>query len=286
MRAGHITQPALATGINGEHRNRTWPEECPPSSAASNGVADIEALEDRRLLASFSFASGVLTANGTTAPERFTVYRVTGPGVDEIHVRVRDLNTSIEQDSGAKTTSTVTRVVVNANSGNDNIVVEDQSDLNSGWTPFAPVLGTDPVNKPTTLNGQDGDDTIYGGTPQTGTTGDSITGGKGNDTLFGRGGNDSIFGGYGQINDTDLNNGNDYIDGGDGGDVCYGGVGNDTLTGGAGQDLLSGEYGDDQFWSNDDGERDSLDGGPGTDYAFGQWDHAGLDLLSNIEFPN
>jgi len=165
MRAGRISEAALATGITGVQRNRTRAEECPPSSAASNGVADIEALEERRLLASFSFASGVLTASGTTAPERFTVYRVTGPGVDEIHVRVRDLNTSTEQDSGAKTTSTVTRVVVNGNSGDDNIVVEDANDIAGGWTPFAPVLGTVAVNKPTVLNGDAGNDTIYGGSP-------------------------------------------------------------------------------------------------------------------------
>jgi len=245
-------------------------------------VADIEALEERRLLASFSFASGVLTASGTTAPERFTVYRVTGPGVDEIHVRVRDLNTSTEQDSGAKTTSTVTRVVVNGNSGDDNIVVEDANDIAGGWTPFAPVLGTVAVNKPTALNGDAGNDTIYGGSPG-GTTGDTITGGIGNDSLYGRGGNDSIFGGYGQINDTASNNGNDYLDGGDGGDVCYGGYGSDTLTGGAGTDLLSGEYGDDQFWNNWDGERDTLDGGPGSDSAFGQYD-SGLDIVLNMEF--
>src|SRR6266576_1033277 len=107
-----------------------------PVPAAPEAVADIESLEERRLLASFTFGSGVLTANGTTAPERFTVYRVTGPGVDEIHVRVRDLNTSIEQDSGAKATGTVTRVVVNASSGDDQVVVEDANDIAGTWNPF------------------------------------------------------------------------------------------------------------------------------------------------------
>src|SRR3712207_4488773 len=101
-----------------------------------------EPLEDRTLFASFSFFNGVLTANGTSADERFTVYRVTGPSVDEIHVRVRDLGTGVEQDSGAKATGSVTKVVVNASSGNDQIAVEDADDILNTWTPFAPVLGT------------------------------------------------------------------------------------------------------------------------------------------------
>jgi Ca2+-binding RTX toxin-like protein len=246
--------------------------------------ADVESLEERRLLASFSFGSGVLTATGTANPERFTVYRVTGPGVDEIHVRVRDLTTGTEQDSGAKATSTVTQVVVNAGSGDDNLVVEDANDIAGGWTPFAPVLGTTFVNKAAKLNGDAGSDQIYGGSPAV-NIGDTLTGGTGDDWLFGRGGNDSLFGGYGAIGDTNALNGNDYLDGGDQGDVCYGGNGSDTLTGGGGNDLLSGEYGDDQFWSNNgDGGSDYLDGGSGSDHAFGQWDSPG-DTLTNIEFP-
>jgi Ca2+-binding RTX toxin-like protein len=245
----------------------------------------VESLEDRTLFASFTFSGGVLTASGTSAAERFTVYRVTGPSADEIHVRVRNLSTGVEQDSGAKTTSTVTRVECYGSTGDDEMVVEDATDIANGWTPLGTsVLGTAFVNKPTKLSGDGGSDTLYGGSPGT-TVGDTLIGGTQDDWLYGRGGNDSLYGGYGQINDTASDNGNDYLDGGDDSDVCYGGYGNDTLTGGNGTDYVNGEHGDDQFWSNNDGVRDNLDGGPGTDRAFGEWDGGNVDILTNIENP-
>lgn len=241
----------------------------------------VEELEKRRLFASFAFSGGVLSAVGTTDAERFTVYRVTGPGVDEIHVRVLNLVTSVEQDSGAKATGTVSRIDVFGAAGDDDIVVESAEDISNGFTPFASKLGTIAVNKPTKLFGDGGADEIHGGDQ-----GDTIAGGTGHDDpLMGRNGNDTIYGGAGYIDDQDINNGNDFLNGGPGNDVCYGGYGNDILTGGAGSDLLSGEYGDDQFWLNKDGERDTLDGGPGTDSAFNEWDDGGIDTLINIEFP-
>lgn len=75
------------------------------------------------------------------------------------------------------------------------------------------------------LNGQDGNDTIYGGT-----NADTINGGNGNDKLFGYNGNDIIYGGKG--NDT-INAGRGtntiYINKNEGTDAILNGGGNDTI---------------------------------------------------------
>jgi len=74
---------------------------------------------------------------------------------------------------------------------------------------------------PATLHGDDGND--------------SIVGGSGNDLLYGDAGIDSLSGGAG----------NDVVHGGNDADYLYGGVGDDVLIGGAGQDWLFGDGGDD-----------------------------------------
>lgn len=73
------------------------------------------------------------------------------------------------------------------------------------------------------LNGDDGNDTITGGSEV-----DYILGGNGNDSLIGGAGNDSILGGLGF-------------------DVLFGDAGDDTLNGGANNDTLTGGAGADRF---------------------------------------
>jgi Ca2+-binding RTX toxin-like protein len=77
--------------------------------------------------------------------------------------------------------------------------------------------------------------------------------------------NDTLIGGWG----------NDWMNGQDGNDQLNGGRGNDTLLGGTGGDRLSGAAGNDTLHANDepsptcsdDGSRDRLAGGAGTDGA-------------------
>ena len=84
----------------------------------------------------------------------------------------------------------------------------------------------------TTLNGNGGDDVLYGGNAN-----DTLNGGAGNDILFGGAGNDILDGGIG----------NDTLNGGIGNDTLRGGLGNDILIGGLGNDILTGDGGADTF---------------------------------------
>ena len=103
-----------------------------------------------------------------------------------------------------------------------------------------------------TINGEAGNDTIYGGT-----VGDMIRGGAGADKLYGYNGKDSIYGDAGK--DTIYGgNGDDYLNGGNDNDVIYGEAGTDTIMGGDGDDSL---YGGDGI--------DSIVGGNGNDYIEG-----------------
>lgn len=79
------------------------------------------------------------------------------------------------------------------------------------------------------LRGQDGDDSIVGGSGN-----DNLSGNNGHDTLRGGAGNDSLFG----------DSGNDILRGADGEDVLFGGDGNDTLdaSGGGAATQGSGDY--------------------------------------------
>jgi hypothetical protein len=73
------------------------------------------------------------------------------------------------------------------------------------------------------LNGDAGNDTIYGGKGN-----DTIKGGAGNDKLYGYNGNDKIY----------ANSGKNLLNGGNGADSLYGGTGSDKLYGGKGNDML------------------------------------------------
>jgi Ca2+-binding RTX toxin-like protein len=107
--------------------------------------------------------------------------------------------------------------------------------------------------------GGGGDDFISGG------SGLSILyGGDGSDTLLGNGGFDALYGG----------GGNDRLDGGAGDDYLEGGAGNDVLNGGPGADQLFALAGNDTLLS-DDGTKDTVRGGTGTDVA-------DVDLIDDV----
>ncbi|REJ50440.1 MAG: calcium-binding protein [Microcystis flos-aquae DF17] len=102
------------------------------------------------------------------------------------------------------------------------------------------------------FKGTEYNDVIFGGTESE--YYDGLKGGGGNDTISG-------------------NAGTDYIYGENGNDVLNGGVGNDNIYGGNGNDLLNGDSGDDYF-TGDEGDNDTINGGAGSDryhadYSYG-----------------
>ena len=92
------------------------------------------------------------------------------------------------------------------------------------------------VTAPSTLNGLDGNDRLFGSLFN-----DTLDGGTGNDTLFGRDGTDRLIGG----------DGNDTLAGGANDDLLLGGAGNDTALGEAGNDTFVGDAGNDVFNGGD-----------------------------------
>ena len=126
---------------------------------------------------------------------------------------------------------------------------------------------------PSQAHGGEGDDTLRGGSAD-----DRLDGGLGNDLLFGNAGNDRVFGGGGDdvlrggAGDDDVvgSSGDDLLFGNLGNDVLDGDLGNDDLHGGPGADALNGGVGEDRLDGGQDGDVDTLTGGPGvyTDMFF------------------
>ncbi len=189
--------------------------------------------------------------------------------------------------------------------GNDNATALAAVTLSFGSDNGNDILIADP-NRPSELNGGDGDDVLIGGN-----SGDVLNGGPGNDVLFGGAGNDVVSGGAGD----DLliggsGNGDDSYDGGEGVDTIQytsaisgimvdlslgvadgvdidhddlsaiehviGGEGDDTLIGSTGDDTLVGDDGSDTLAGgagNDilagEGGSDTLIGGAGDDTLVG-----------------
>lgn len=101
---------------------------------------------------------------------------------------------------------------------------------------------------------------------------DAAWGSPGNDLLLGTSGDDSgnadRFGGIvGSGGDDTIYGfaGNDELIGDPGNDTLYGGTGNDYLRGDTGSDFLDAGDGDDVLDSHNDGEPDTMIGGPGCD---------------------
>ena len=113
------------------------------------------------------------------------------------------------------------------------------------------------------LNGEDGDDNIFGGTDR-----DTLNGGNDSDNLFGGGGNDNLDGGTDLVRDVLFGgSGNDLLVGRGGNDALRGNTGEDTLFGGTGNDNLQGGNQNDELFGGNG--VDVLDGGSGNDILNG-----------------
>jgi parallel beta-helix repeat protein len=172
--------------------------------------------------------------------------------------------------------------------GDDTLTGGDGADSCYGGYANDTIYGDDPAdvlaNGNDTLYGDDasfpgnvgGADTI-----NCGPGADSGYGGYGIDVLNGDAGNDNLYGdvpgsGYGS---------NDTINGGADDDYGYGGAGDDTLTGNGGSDHLYGDAGSDRFFVQDT-TLDWVDGGAGNDTCSLVDRDNGLDILTSVEFTN
>lgn len=206
----------------------------------------VEKLEDRQMLSSVSFDSGVVTIRGSASDD---VIQLTGSADHQT------FTVDVNGDPALAQTYNridVSEVVVFAGEGNDIVV---NTLLNE-----------------TRIYGQGGDDTLQGGYLD-----DSIFGGLGDDGLLGRNGNDLLSGQGGS--DILLGvNGDDELIGSSGDDYIYGGIGNDNIRGGSGNDRLNGHDGNDVIAGNI-GD-DTIVGGLGNDKLGGG---GGDDLINGNE---
>ena len=140
---------------------------------------------------------GVLTIKGTKASDKITLRLQAGqPNILQVDVG-DDGTPDFSFDR-----STVTKIAVNARSGNDVVRIDE---TNGAFTDTIP----------TTIDGGDGNDTIAGGKGV-----ETLIGGNGNDSIDGNGGNDLALLGAGD--DTfiwDPGDGSDTIEGQDGTDT-------------------------------------------------------------------
>jgi Ca2+-binding RTX toxin-like protein len=143
------------------------------------------------------FKHGDLTINGTRASDKITLRLQAGqPNILQVDVG-DDGSADFSVDR-----SKVTKIAVNARSGNDVVRIDES---NGAFTDTIP----------TTIDGGDGNDTIAGGKGA-----ETLLGGSGNDSIDGNGGNDLALLGAGD--DTfvwDPGDGSDTVEGQDGTDT-------------------------------------------------------------------
>jgi Ca2+-binding RTX toxin-like protein len=190
----------------------------------------IELLEDRRFLSATLSSTGLLTITGTPNDDRISMVRTTKGQL------IVTQKSTIKKPDNTGTLSTVETtnfplasvksILVNAGDGNDSVSVA------GGWKYHVAIRST--------LNGQNGNDSLTGGDAN-----DVIHGGAGDDLINGGAGNDSLFGEDGA----------------------------DRITGDAGADLLDGGFGNDRLYADDGTGQDTVRGGgskdgtPANDYA-------------------
>jgi Ca2+-binding RTX toxin-like protein len=227
----------------------------------------IDPLEPRRLL-SFTLTNGTLNVSGTA-------------GDDFINVSVNPIDGSIELDDNLDfhdfSPSDVKGIFIDAGAGDDDISIDPG------------------ISIPSTLFGDDGNDSIQGGGGNDAIDGfggdDTLDGGAGDDVLVGGDGADELLGGAGTdtaayfdktqpvsltldglANDGTAGEGDfigsdiENLTGGDGNDTIIGDNAVNILDGGPGDDYLNGGGGDDALNATGEGN-DTLVGGKGNDTA-------------------
>lgn len=248
-------------------------------SKYSSGAAEqsLETLEDRTLLAaSVLFGSGELQIL-TDANETVLVRENPAiPGRVDVQIGTSTTAATTAPSLPSVSTASVTSIVLITGSGDNTIDLSGV--LASAFTGLTSINvqggnGNDVIigspDLAMTVQGQDGDDSITGGTAD-----DTIFGGDGNDTISGQAGNDSIDAGDGDDVVTG-DDGDDTILADDGNDTVSGNVGNDSILGGDGLDSLSGNEGLDTV--NGNSGADTISGDDGADFLLGG---GGDDLIS------
>ncbi len=237
----------------------------------------LEKLEDRTLLAaSVLFGSGELQIL-TDADETVLVREnPTTPGRVDVQIGTSFSPATTAPSLPNVVATDVTSIVLITGSGNNTIDLSGV--LASAFTGLTSINvqggnGNDVIigspDLATLIDGQDGDDSVTGGTAN-----DTIMGGDGDDTIAGLGGNDSIDAGDGD-DVVSGDDGDDTIQAGDGDDIVTGNLGNDSILGGDGLDSLSGNEGLDTL--NGNSGADTISGDDGVDFILGG---GGADLIS------
>lgn len=215
----------------------------PPQEVRQRRVAEAasaESLECRRLFASVSLntSTGVLTVTADSTNDLIEVYVIQGTENNNIYVKINDVTPPF----GGYLESAVGHIDIYANQGNDQVIIETDTDNPEGDTG---------VNETTRVFCDEGADTVRGGD-----FADEIHGEMGSDILDGRGGHDTLHGGYGSDETLDTF-GNDTLTGGSGNDVMYGGPGDDAFDlfdNVTGNDYADGQDGSDSVLNSDSGD--------------------------------
>jgi Ca2+-binding RTX toxin-like protein len=168
---------------------------------------------------SASLEDGVLTVQGTNVSDRIALRLQVGkPGILQVDVG----------DDGSAEFSferrEIATIAVDAGNGADSVRIDESNGV------FGDTI-------PTTIDGENGNDTLVGGAGA-----GTLNGGNGDDTVAGGSGAEKLVGG----------NGNDSIDGNRGNDVAFMGNGNDTFIWdpGDGSDTVEGQNGEDTMRFN------------------------------------
>jgi hypothetical protein len=157
----------------------------------------VESLEDRKLLSAVSLSrGGTLFVEGTRHNDDVVVHR--NPA------NRRELEV-LHDGQSEIISGRVRRVVVVTGAGEDSVIVDRRVSVNS------------------TLQGGDGDDSLFGGSGD-----DSLEGDTGDDSLVGGAGSDDMHGGDG-VDDMEGDDGDDSIRGEGGRDHVRGGGGDDAF---------------------------------------------------------
>ena len=166
--------------------------------AAAVAVAFGVATERANAAFSVHIASNTLTVTGDAASDTLALRLAPG----DSHTLILDVGNNGSADFTANRLL-FNKIVVNAGAGNDSVLIDESKGAFTG-------------EDATTLNGQDGNDTLTGGRgPET------LVGADGNDQVTGRRGNDTVL----------LGNGDDTFvwNAGDDSDIIEGQAGTDTL---------------------------------------------------------